>query len=240
MSRLERGMLGLYGGAWLALLAVTALTLWYGRGFELLLNNDGSGAWVYLGLWAAMAAALAALPRADQGWRMILKLSAVGLLVIAAAGWWRSASYVAVAASLIGVAAIMLCLAPLLDATRIQRKRPQRERARRPVQMQRRHLTVAWIAWALALALSFWSAWRGEYPAERGSGAVLLLGVFLLALPAVVLGAWRRRIAALWLTLMAVLSLPLVTDAGMASIPTLLLLAAGGFALADKRGGEWS
>lgn len=233
MSRLERLFVGLYGGSWLAVLVVCAACLAQGRALPLLLSAGGQGVWLYLASWALLAALLARLPSAATAWRWVLWASLAGLLLNALIGAVRhppTALAMAFALVLLGLA-----LVPVLHAFgRLSfRRRPQRRRRHAAVSAaERRHdLTLAWLAWSLALCASFWVAYKGD-ASLRGVAQAMLLVVLFLALPAVVLGAWRRRAAAGLLTIAALLCVPLYRpDFALASTPLLLLLAACGYAV---------
>lgn len=202
MTRLERSMLGLYGGAWLSLLAVCALCLWQGRALPLLWNADGYGAWLYLTLWAAFGLTLAALARADQAWRVMLMATAANLALNTGLLAWNSGvSAGAMIASLMVLGLLSLPLVPLMHASRIRKPRVKRQRTAARKTMPRRDLQLGWWTWTLALLCSFGSAWKGDDAALRGAASAMLLLVFLVALPALCAGAWRPRRAALGLGL---------------------------------------
>lgn len=198
MRALERSLLGLYGGAWLALLAVCALCLWCGRTLPLLPGSGGHGVSLYLGLWLTVGLLLAAMTRSDRAWRAVLFASAAGLFVNAALVM-RSNGVLAwpLALSLVLLALPCLPLAHLFDAGRI--RKPRRSAQRRVGRRRKRRvdLQLAWSAWVVALLSSFYGAWKPANADVRGAAMATLLLVLFLALPAVCAGAWRRRGAAI-------------------------------------------
>lgn len=231
MTRLERGMLGLYGGAWLSLLLVCALCLAMGRALPLL-RADGYGAWLYLGGWALCGVPLALMPRADRAWRAVLIASSVLLLLNAALVVWRVGSSAwTLLLSLLALALLGAWLRPLLDAARIRRHRPVRAPRQRLRSTAPRHdLRIAWWAWSLAMVCSFWCAWKADDPALRGAAYVTWLIVLLVALPAVCAGAWTRRAAVAGLSVSGVACALVYQPSGLLALTLLsLIVAALGF-----------
>ncbi len=236
MTRLERAFVGLYGGAWLALLLVAALCLWQGRAWPLLEGSGGYGARSYLILWLVLGVPLASLPRADLAWRVIMAASSAALTVNAALGWWRHpASAAAMAIALAGFALLMTALLPLLDAARVRKHRPRRARRKQPAGVSRPHLVVGWVTWTIAVCVSFGMAYKGAGEL-RGAAQGMWLLVLFVALPAVVAGAWSRRAAATGLVAAAIASGFFHAPVAGLSIPPLaLLIGAAGFVLLRPR-----
>ena len=236
MTRLERALLGAYGGAWLALLAICALCLWLGHALPLLPSAQGVGHWLYLGLWALLGLALAALPRADQAWRAVLAASAYGLLLNGLIGAWQHLpSSAAMSASLLLIALLLMGLRPLVDVARIRKHRPAKLRTSKQRPSRRLDLPLAWIAWSVALGASFLVGHKGAVEL-RGIAHTMLLLVLFAGLPAVIAGAWRRRAASLWLlfsVLLCVLLRPPTLT--LILVPLALLVAALAFALSARR-----
>jgi len=232
LTRLERAFVGLYGGAWLALLGVAAICLWQGRAWPLLEGSGGYGARTYLILWLVLGVPLAFLPRADLAWRVIMAATSLALIVNAVLGWWRHpASAAAMVIAMVGFALLMAVLLPLLDAARVRKRRPRRATKKQLAGVSRPQLVVGWVAWTVAVCVSFGMAFQG--PGElRGAAQGMWLLVLFVALPAVVAGAWSWRAAATGLVAAVVASGFFHAPVAGLSIPPLaLLIGAAGFVL---------
>lgn len=233
---LERMLNAMFAAVAPTLLAVPAIALWQGARFEWLRSAGGHGSELLLALYAA-ATLLLALPRgALVQWRLALWLVAGECAGAALLGW--SAEAPLRAAMALGCGTVAVCCGWTALRLRPARKDAARRMGHAAVGASRDGDARSWMAaigtalpWVLVAAgavLSFVLALDERGPGKN-AGALALLAMVLLGVPAAALRRWLPRTAAtLWLLDAALLALSAWRGGGMG----LAAMAAGAAAAA--------
>jgi hypothetical protein len=231
---LERLLTGALAAATPALLAVALAGAAFGPRFDLL---HGGGAWSFLGAWAVVTAALAAVPDAVRRWRLAAGATGVVLLAAAVLVIVRSAGPgTSMAAALFACAAACGGLTGAVSHARVGRHKERGERRRTAASLAdaaagggtarsrvRQRNSIAWGVCTCALVDAFVVAYAGATDAASAAGGLALLVVVLLLMPAAAMRDWYPRTAASAAAVAATLFIALAVRAG---VPALAACAA--------------
>lgn len=198
-------MTGLHAGLAIALIAIALAAILLGADFELLGARKGNATWWFIGIWLATSFLIGALPNTFIMWRAGLFITAISLVVTAAAGIVVAVPLAwSIAISLALLAALLLFSASKLQ---LRQRNLKKSEAKAPkdsavVNWTRR---ISWWVLTVSMLEAFRMSHAGAGEAVKAIGCVGMLIVFFLMLPTLSLLNWYPRLSAMTWAFSAVL-----------------------------------